>query len=415
MSAASRTRSVPNLTRRRALVLPGAAWLAGAVGPTLLAACGGGPGSENPAPPAGGATPQSLTIGPITGLGSIIVNGVRFDDNAARIEDDEDGSSSNRGALRLGMMVEVQSSRIDDASGRAIAAVIRFGAEMKGRVQSIDATAQTFTMIDQTIEVRPETVFDDSASGGFDGIDVGQILEVHALFDAATGRYIATRIEREDDATLFKLRGLISALDSAAKTFRIGAAVINYAGIAPDQLPPNLADGMRIRVRLQPEKVNNQWIAVTLRSGVRRVDDIGDARLIGLVTAFTSPQQFSVQGIPVNATNARFEPNADAVKLGAHVMVRGTASNGTIFAARVKVIDARVDEEWRVVELHGTIAGLDKTAKTFMVRNVKVDYSKTVEFKDGTVDDLADGKAVEVKGVWSSDRSVLVAARIEFE
>lgn len=412
MDASKTTRPILAMNRRHALRMPAAALLAATLGPSLLAACGGGGDSA----PAGGgsATPQSLMIGPIGGLGSIIVNGVRFEDSSARVEDDE-GSSRDRSALRLGMMVEVESSAIDDNTARATAAVIRFGSEMVGRVDALDATAQTLSMFDQTVEVRAETVFEPSVVGGFAGLAVGQVLEIHALFDATTGRYIATRIEREDGASVFKLRGLISALNTNNKTFQIGAAVIAYGSVPADQLPLNLADGNRVRVRLQTTKVNNQWVAVSVRSGVRRVEDIGDARLLGTVTDFTSPQSFSVQGIAVDASGATFEPNAAAVKLGALVAVRGRARNGTVIASRVKVIDRLNDDEWRRVELHGTVSGLNTTDKTFTLREVKVDYSKVLEWKNGGPGDLADGKALEVKGLWSTDRSVLFAARIEFE
>jgi hypothetical protein len=398
--------------RRHALATLGALASA-AASPAWLSACGGG--GDAPAAVGGGATPSSFLTGPISGLGSIIVNGVRFDDSSARIESDDDGSMHSARELALGMMVEIESSRIDDNAARAVATLIRFGSEMVGAVTAVNTSAQTISMLDQTIEVRAETVFDPSITGGL-GVDlVGQILEIHALFDASTGRYIATRIEREDSATVFKLRGLVSALDTTAKTFAIGAAVINYASVPADQLPVAFANGQRVRVRLQPDKVNGQWMAITVRTGVRRVDDSGDARVIGLVTAFTSPQQFSVQGIPVDASSAAFEPDAAAVKLGALVQVRGTARNGTLVASRVKAVDMRNDDGWKLVELHGSVTELDSTAKTFMLREIKVDYGRVLQWKNGQPGDLANGKAVEVKGAWSPDRRVLVAGIVEFE
>ena len=398
------------LSRRRALAAPAAALLAGVLGPTLLAACGGGGGDGGA--PSGGASAQSFMSGPITGLGSIIVGGVRFDDSSARVEDedDDDSRSRDRGELQLGMMVEVSSSSIDDSTSRGTAALIRFGSEMKGPVASIDAAAQTLRVLDQTVEVRTETVFAPSLSGGFAAIQVGQILEIHAQFDAATGRYSATRIELEDNANEYRLRGLVSSLDTAAKTFKIGDAVITYAGVV--ELPANLADGQRVRVRLQTAQVDSQWVATRLRSGVRRVDDFGDARIRGLVTAFTSATQFEVQGVAVDvAAGARVE---GTVAQGAMVEVRGRAESGRIVASRVKVLDRRGDEVRRV-ELHGTVGALDTAAKTFMLREVKIDYSKVSEWKDGSEANLADGKAVEVKGQWSEDRATLVASSIEFE
>jgi Domain of unknown function (DUF5666) len=394
------------LHRRHAL----AALVASAASPWLLSACGGGGGDE---PPAGGsAAPQGYMSGPISGLGSIIVGGVRFDDSGARVED-EDGASRGRGELKLGMMVEIQSSSIDDNAARAVALLIRFGSELKGPVASVDAATQTFRMLDQTVEVRATTVFDSRLAGGFAALAVGQILEVHALFDAATGRYSATRIELEDNASEYRLRGVISALDSAAKTFRVGDAVINYAGVVE---LPSLANGQRVRVRLQTAQVNGQWVATRVRSGVGRPDDgIADARIRGLITAFTSPQAFEVNGIRVDASAARFEPSAGAVVLGAMVEVRGRADNGAIVATRVKVIDRDRDDDFKRVELHGTMSALDITAKTFVLREVTVDYSRVVIWDDGREADLANGKALEVKGLWSVDRRVLNAIEIEFE
>lgn len=394
-----------SMTRRSALGTPLAALLAGTLGPTLLAACGGGGGGSGDAAAAGA---QSFASGPITGLGSIIVGGVRFDDASARVEDD-DGSSHSRGELALGMMVEVQASAIDDASGRAVASLIRFGSEIRGPVASIDPATQTLRVLDQTVEVRPETVFDPRLTGGFGALAVGQILEIHALFDRAQGRYLATRIELEDSASVYRLRGIVSQLDGVAKTFHIGDAVINYASAA--EVPTNLADGLRVRVRLQTTQVNGQWVALTVRSGIRRVEDIGDARVRGFVTAFTSATQFEVEGIAVDASGARVE---GTVRLGALVAVRGRADGGRIVATRVEVID-RLSDDWRRVELHGTVSSLDTTAKTFVLREVKVNYSRVLEWRNGTPDGLADGKALEVKGLWSEDRSMLFAALIEYE
>lgn len=395
------------LQRRQAL----AAMLAGAASPMLLSACGGGGGSDG----AGGTVAQGFMAGPITGLGSIIVGGVRFDDDNARVEDD-DGAGHDRGELKLGMMVEIECSAIDDNTSRAVAALIRFGSEIKGPVASVDAATQTIRLLDQTVEIKPETVFDPRLVGGFAALAVGQILEIHALYDSTSNHFVATRIGLEDNADAYRLRGPVSQLDTTAKTFRINDAVISYAGVAAADLPANFANGARVRVRLRAQagQITGPWQALTVRSGIRRVEDIGDARVRGFVTAFTSSSQFEVNGIKVDASGASFDPNAAAVQLGVLVDVRGRAQNGTIVASRVKAIN-RGSDDWKRVELHGTVSSLNTTDRTFMLREVKVDYSRVLEWKNGAPGNLADGRAVEVKGVWSDNRSVLFALVVEFE
>jgi len=366
-------------------------------------------------PGSGGGATASFMSGPITGLGSIIVGGVRFDDSGAHVED-EDGVGHDRGELKLGMMVEIDSSAIDDNAGRAVASMIRFGSEIKGPVSSVDRGTQTIRMLDQTVEVRPETVFDPRLAGGLLALTQGQILEIHALFDSASKHYIATRIELEDSADAYRLRGLISNLDTTAKTFHINGAIIRYGDVDPATLPANLADDMRVRVRLrvQAGQLTSPWQALTVRPGLRRVEDMADARVRGFVTKAPVDRQFEVNGIKVDARNARFEPNADAVQLGVLVEARGRAQDGTIVASRVRVIN-RADDDWQRIELHGTVSGLNTTAKTFVLREVTVNYSRVLEWKNGAEGDLADTKAVEVKGLWSEDRRALYAVIVQFE
>jgi hypothetical protein len=94
---------------------------------SLLAGCGGG-GGDAVSSPAGSAAPSSFAAGTIAGFGSVIVNGVRFDDSKARVSDD-DGQAADASVLRLGMRVEIQGGAVnDDGSGpRAEAREIRFG------------------------------------------------------------------------------------------------------------------------------------------------------------------------------------------------------------------------------------------------------------------------------------------------
>lgn len=405
---------MPTLATRRV-------WLAGCSASLamLVAACGGG-GSDATATNAsasstdGASTTAAWATGPITGLGSIIVNGVRYEDSVARVERDDDGSVHSAAALKVGMMVEVSSSKPDDTTLRASASTIRFGSEIVGPVASVDAAAATFTMLGQVVEIKSTTVFDDSLTGGISALTVGKVVEVHALFDATTGHYVATRIEDKSSVVAYRLRGVIANLDTTAKTFALGGAVISYANVAVADLPSNLANGVRVRVMLQTTQVNGQWVATAVRSGLKRVSDFGDARLRGTVTAFTSAQAFEVNGLKVDATAATFEPSAASVVLGARVEVKGQTVNGVLVATKVEV-KAERESAWREVELHGTVSALSTSAMTFVVREIKVDYSAVGEWKDGTQANLADGRRVEVKGVWSADRTTLKASKVEFE
>src|SRR5262245_30452572 len=131
----------------------------------LAVACGGG--GDMPPPQQG----QAFTQGTITGFGSVIVNGVRFDDSTAQITDDDD-QPHNKGDLKLGMNVDVDSSGVDRGSNSGKANRIRFGAAIVGPVSAIGAgtTPKTLTVLDQIVDIGDKTVFDDSLANGFDSI-----------------------------------------------------------------------------------------------------------------------------------------------------------------------------------------------------------------------------------------------------
>jgi hypothetical protein len=65
-------------------------------------------------------------------------------------------------------------------------------------------------------------------------------------------------------------------------------------------------------------------------------------------------------------------------------------------------------------DVRGVITSLDTAAKTFVVRNVVVGYSGSVDFRDGAAGDLALGIEVEARGALSADGTRLQATRIDF-
>jgi hypothetical protein len=382
----------------------------------LLAGCGGGGGDVGTAAlgagPSGAAT-GSFVAGAITGFGSVIVNGVRFDNSGARVSDD-DGRLADAAALKLGMRVEIAGGAVsDDGTGRrAVATAIRFGSELIGPVSAIDAAAKSLVVLGQTVLVLDTTVIDDRLVGGFAAIAVGAVLEVHGTRDASTGAITATRIEPSVAAAGFKLRGAVANLDQTARTFTIGATLISYASVT--SLPANLASGLLVRVRLQTTPVAGAFVATRIEAAAPHVEDANEAEIEGSITAFTSSAAFSVNGIPIDASNATFPNGTAGVVLGAQVEVHGTSSNGLVSATTVSV-ETHGERQAEGFELHGAVTALDATAKTFVLRGVTVSYgATTVEFRKGTAAQLAVGVQLEVRGTLSADGTMLQATRISF-
>ena len=381
----------------------------------LVAGCGGGGGDAATAgsstAPATAST-AAYTQGTITGFGSVIVNGVRFDESTATVTD-EDGSLKAASSLRLGMRVEVDSAKVDASTATARASAVRYGAQVLGPVSAVAATS--ITVLGQVVDITATTVFDDSLVGGLAAVAVGAVVKVHGLADAATGHIVATRVEPETGATAYRLRGTVASLDTTFKTFAIGGAVISYADLAASQVPDTLANGVALRVKLATTPANGAWVAQSLHVKASKPADTSVAHLRGAITAFTSATAFTVDGLVVDASNAAFPDGISGVVLGAQVEVHGTVSNGVLVATRVSIESKHRGDDDRKLELHGAITAVDATAKTFVLRGVTVSVAGTVTYTGGTEAGLVVGAKVAVRGGVGSTRTQVLAVTIKFE
>jgi Domain of unknown function (DUF5666) len=389
-------------TTRRSALLLAAAFL-------LLAGCGG---VDSGGTGVGQSGQPTYAAGPITGFGSIVVNGVHYDESMAEVVDDE-GLLRSRDDLKLGMLTEVFASAVvSSATGSsATASAVRFGSQIIGRIDSVDVAGSRFVVLGQTVRVTTSTVF-DAAAGGLAALAAGDQVEVFAQLDVSTQSYVATRIERRNNLVLYKLRGVVSALSVADKTISVGGQLISYSGLAVIDPATTLAIGTSVRVTLQTARVGNAWVATSLMTGIGRVADRETAEVDGRIGAFTSTTQFVVNGITVDASTATFPNGSTGVVLGARVEVEGSIRNGVLVAQRVKL---ERDEDAANFELQGTISAPDPGNMTFVVRAVTVVYSSTTRFDSSTAADILTGRKVEVRGALSSTGTRLAATSIHVE
>jgi hypothetical protein len=371
----------------------------------LVAACGGGGGVDT----GGTGAPLSFTRGSIAGFGSVIVNAVRFDDSSADIVDD-DGNRVARSALALGMTTEIDAGAIRTGStgSTATATRIRLSSEIVGPVQAVDAAAQTVTVLGQVVRVNAATVFDSALAGKLAALTVGAVVEVYALPDGTSGSYLATRIEPKSSAEAWRLRGVVTGLDTAAERFRIGAVTVSYAALGGT--PAGLANGRIVKLRLDRTPDAGVYTALRVDAGALTPSDRDEAHLEGLVTAVLSATRFFVDGVEVDARDAVFEDGA--IALGSRVEVEGALVGGVLVAAQVEIED---EDESSEIELEGTIASIDTAAQTFVLNGFTVRYGGSVRFDDGTEADLGAGVEVEVRGTLGSGDKLLDATRIRFD
>ena len=364
-----------------------------------LSACGGGVGSEGTG---------SFASGTITGYGSIIVNGVRFDESAAQVSDD-DGQPLARSDLALGMVVQISAgaiSRASDGSSSAVASSVRTQRALVGPVDQVDLAAGRLSLLGQTVRVAADTVFDARLSGGLAALRVGQWLEVYGFYNPALAACVATRVAVSAPSAGLRVSGTVAAVDSAAQTLHLGSQTYSLAGSGANPAPD-----AHITLRLQPARDDQgRWVVSGESAPGGAPQDRDGARLDGLVSQVLSASRFVLDGVLVDSSAAQV---SGSVAVGSKAEVSGTLRAGVLIASQVEA----ATEKPRTYELNGTLSNLDSLRRSFVIRGTSVSYARgDVVFDKGSAAQLAGytGK-LKVEGMLSADRTWVEATRVRFE
>jgi hypothetical protein len=352
----------------------------------LLAACGGGGSGTDSTAAIGSGGTAAAAQGPISGFGSVIVNGVRFDDNGATVTIDDNGGLSNQ--LKLGMMVQIEGTSGATATTGTASSITAFS-HIQGPISARNTTAGTVTVLGVTVTLKTSTIFENAT--GIADLLVGDVVEVYGLVNGADG-LTATRVEEKTGVTEVRSVGAVKALDTVAKTFQLHGITVNYGGADSQSIIP-APDAL---VRVKGSLSNPTTIVATRVKAVNLTPVIKEAQhveLEGLVSN-VSGTNFEVQGLKVDAS--KVIPTV-SVSNGVRVEVEGTVTNGVLVATKVELKNEGIEAE---IELFGTVGGLNAAAQTFTMRSgaVTVHWNNTTVFESPLTGATLDGKAVEVKG-----------------
>ena len=399
-----------------------------------LAACGGGGGGDVASVPGSGGT-GSYVAGPITGFGSVIINGVRYDDSAARIEtedgegSDDDGKGTlDKGDLRLGMIAEVEGGQVTTGTNGALstgtASVIRYINELKGPVSNVTGTG--FTLLGQTVSVNPATIYENvSGIGAITGGNCAYA-EVYAFYDATTSSYNATRVEcKTTQPDSYRLYGPIGNLTGS--TFTINGLTVTYTGVSE---LPTLSNGVVVRVRLSPASlIGNAATATRVKLNTKAARSSSKASVEGLITdyvATTDGATFKVNGVSVvlNASTD-FEDGVQKADLsdGVRVEVEGALVDGVLTARSIEQeSETDLEDQSEGQEFMGRASNVvtDDNGGTFTLttsggRVLTVTYLNTDFDNPSDQTGFGNNALVEVKGALGSDGASVDATKIQLE
>ena len=389
---------------------------------TVLAACGGGTaGSGTSSAPATASNgPAGVSVGAITGFGSVHLNGKKFETTNASIT--IDGQAATQADLLVGDVIEVKGHH-DGSSGKDVADAIEMHSNVVGPVTSVDVAGQALVVMGQSVTVSANTSFGkDITPASLAGIAVADVVRVSGLV-AADGTIQATRIERRPAGTAFRVTGTASATDVTARTLRINALVVDFSAASLADFPASgPKDGDLVEADGNALGSAGELMAtrLELRTGKGLHGDAnGEAEIEGLVTRFASSTDFDVSGKPVTTTaNTAFEGGSVAdLAQNVRVEVEGKIdSAGTLTASRVRI--GRLSE----IRVIAQVDAVDATAGTVTMLGVKVSVTALTRFEDHSaarvntfsLADVRTGDWLEVRGSESPAGShAVVATRLE--
>lgn len=349
-------------------------FLAWALLALMLTSCGGGTGGT-------GASSPAVSIG-VMEKGSVIVNGVRFEDTTANISIDD--TPKTAADLRDGMVVRVVGTvNPDGVTGTAQRVEAQI--EVRGSVSSVNASAnpQSFVVLGQTVLIDDLTV-PNGVTVPIDNTLVGVLVEVHGFRDG-TNRIRATRIEANPgqmgDSLVDEIRGVVSGRDNDTdNVFNVGTQLVNasLATVFPTGATYANGDIVEVHCTVRPCVVVGEFQAsrVEVESAEDSAFQPGSGQRFeaeGLISGFTAhPGNFSVAGTPVTTTvSTRFEGGI-ATDLANDIKVEAEGTwNGSALVA------SKIEFKRSVVRLQGVVANV--VGQTFDLQIANNNYVVKIE------------------------------------
>jgi hypothetical protein len=303
-----------------------------------LTACGIDQGGFDGGPP---DLPQlTLVSGPITGFGSVHVNGLVLDTAGTQIL--IDGVPGVESELRVGQVIRALAM-VEHGTGRALS--IEHRPSLVGPINALDAATGALTVLGQHVLTNTATRLDGAPLGALANLSVAMPVVVSGI-RMPSGAILATYVGRAAPTDHFKITASITSVDHAALTFELAGLTVDYSQVVLLEVPSGMPElgavvdvsgavlvGDRLRAEhvralpLLPGSFNAADTALTSAEAPLVNAPSASAGLaanfIGFVTASRLPGAISLLDVEVT--------------LGAGTLVIGGTTNDLVVGRQVRV------------------------------------------------------------------------------
>ena len=336
--------------------------------------------------------------------------GVRVNNNPAAGPVTYYSGLAGYGDLSSGMQVEVHGAYGIDAGGGAYIQATLIEqlpssnpvTRITGVVSNLDSAADTFQIGNTSVQFSASTALVPSGAS----LANGQLVNVWSNVSAnANGAIVAGAIRIRTLQGLSgsaQIGGLVSML--AGNHFQVSGVPIDASapGLASALLA--LADGEYVVVQGQVDPTTGVVKASSIRPYSVQPAQV---ELRGTITAYVSPSNFLVRGVPVDASQVNPSPSGATLGNGVFVDIVGSIGSGTgnvVTASAVTVLSAPPDGG--TVDYQGTVSNLDTAHGTFTLTwqheggipaSSSVTLAPNVVYSNGTASQLTNGANVEIE------------------
>jgi hypothetical protein len=317
----------------------------------VLAACGIDQGGIERPP----ELPQLTVIsGPITGFGSVHVNGLVLESGTAQIR--IDGSPAVEADLRRGQVIRAVAL-VGSGVGRALS--IEHQSNLAGPIEALDPAAGTLNVLGQNVLVNAATVLDLGQGVALADLRATDTVVISGL-RTPLGEILATYLGRT--ANTLRITGSITAVDAAGLRFEIGDLTIDFSQVLLLQVPNGMPQVGAIVEVTGATQTGSVLVAAQVRSLPLSTDALAanataltSYELPAVGAASTAPRAASFLGfitasipggialadvdVSVGASTAIDGGDANALRTGVLVRVEGRIVGlGQIEADRITIL-----------------------------------------------------------------------------
>jgi len=214
-----------------------------------------------------------------------------------------------------------------------------------------------------------------------------------------------------------EVTGTVALLDPAAKTFYLGAQLVDYAQTPAAFVPSGLANGVVAKAKGTAIGAGDRLLAteIQLLATTLPAPESSQVEIEGLVSDFTALASFRVNGQAVDGRAAVFDGGtAASLANGVKVEVEGRLTQGIVVATKIDI-----EEAVATVVIDGLVDAVDVSGGAVTVSGRRVATTAGTQYEDHSaaavrnfsLASIAVGDRLSISAI--NDPAGLVAQRIE--